>query len=294
MKKLLSLLLALSLMLSLVCIPASANEEPDWSEYTAKIFTGGIAGRPCKLHEPLVYNCGLSVPGLPALIEGVITYDADGIALRKEAHTFNEDGMDFVLYPELYDVEYTAEAGKVSFRYTLKDGKGFDDLYALLDRQFAEAFREEQKLIVYEDESYRPTEPPKADRTEGSLHGFPLFSAAVEPIADGEYSMGFELLSVVNTDGIELYKNNEKTLNMQYGYQVSLLPGLRVDYPYGDADQDYEVTILDATRIQRFLVGLADMTTRVRRLADADRDGEVTILDATRIQRYLVGLSELA
>ena len=57
----------------------------------------------------------------------------------------------------------------------------------------------------------------------------------------------------------------------------------------GDADSDGEVSILDATAIQRKLAaftvdpfdGLA---------ADSDEDGELSILDATAIQRWLVGL----
>ena len=57
----------------------------------------------------------------------------------------------------------------------------------------------------------------------------------------------------------------------------------------GDADGDGEVTILDATRIQRYLVGLVNMTDEEIEAADADEDGELTILDATAIQRWLAG-----
>ena len=57
----------------------------------------------------------------------------------------------------------------------------------------------------------------------------------------------------------------------------------------GDADGDGEVTILDATAIQRKLAGLP--TAFVEAASDADEDGEVSILDATEIQRFLVGLS---
>ena len=57
----------------------------------------------------------------------------------------------------------------------------------------------------------------------------------------------------------------------------------------GDADGDGEVTIIDATAIQRWL---ADMPVSecILSYADFDGDGEVTILDATAIQRYLAGL----
>ena len=60
----------------------------------------------------------------------------------------------------------------------------------------------------------------------------------------------------------------------------------------GDADNDGEVTIIDATCIQRTLAGLP-VTAYVEKASDADLDGEVTILDATAIQRWLVGLDKL-
>ena len=61
----------------------------------------------------------------------------------------------------------------------------------------------------------------------------------------------------------------------------------------GDTDGDGEVTILDATAIQRHI---ADLPTKSynEKTADADNDKEVTILDATAIQRHIAGLSAYA
>ena len=61
-------------------------------------------------------------------------------------------------------------------------------------------------------------------------------------------------------------------------------------YLRGDADGDEEITILDATHIQRVLAGLQpddDGSAAMR--GDCNGDG-LDILDATLIQRYLVGL----
>ena len=60
-------------------------------------------------------------------------------------------------------------------------------------------------------------------------------------------------------------------------------------YIVGDVDGDGEVTILDATAIQRMLVSLP-VESFIEAAADADGDGELTILDATAIQRSLAGL----
>ena len=57
----------------------------------------------------------------------------------------------------------------------------------------------------------------------------------------------------------------------------------------GDADGDGEVTILDATTIQRRLADLA-VENYVEAAVDADGDGDVSILDATAIQRWLADL----
>ena len=58
----------------------------------------------------------------------------------------------------------------------------------------------------------------------------------------------------------------------------------------GDADMDKSVTILDATRIQRFIADLIDEDEIDLISADADGDGDVTILDATHIQRFIAEL----
>ena len=55
----------------------------------------------------------------------------------------------------------------------------------------------------------------------------------------------------------------------------------------GDSDKDGEVTIIDATNIQRWLAALVYDEDINRFAADADLDGEVSILDATAIQRWL-------
>ena len=60
---------------------------------------------------------------------------------------------------------------------------------------------------------------------------------------------------------------------------------------YGDVDRDNEVSILDATFIQRDLAGLEKFTKQQENIAQVDTDGELTILDATHIQRWLAGLS---
>lgn len=60
----------------------------------------------------------------------------------------------------------------------------------------------------------------------------------------------------------------------------------------GDSDGDGVVTILDASRIQRWLVDLAQIDEAHMACADVDKDKSVTIVDATAIQRKLAGMND--
>ena len=58
----------------------------------------------------------------------------------------------------------------------------------------------------------------------------------------------------------------------------------------GDADGDGEVTILDATSIQRYLAGLSVSDNFSPAAADVDKSEEIEITDATYIQRWLAAM----
>ena len=64
-------------------------------------------------------------------------------------------------------------------------------------------------------------------------------------------------------------------------------------YLLGDADGDGIITILDATYIQRALVGITLPSPCDEEAADVDGDEEMTIIDVTLIQRWLVGIGVL-
>ncbi len=70
-----------------------------------------------------------------------------------------------------------------------------------------------------------------------------------------------------------------------------------IRYPhhmYGDVDGDEDVTIVDATHIQRFDTKIADFDNIQKEAADYDRDGNISIIDATFIQRKatLIGVPD--
>ncbi len=62
-------------------------------------------------------------------------------------------------------------------------------------------------------------------------------------------------------------------------------------YPVGDVDLDYEVSILDATLVQKRLAQLVDSDAiKLFKVADVDEDWNLTVMDATMIQRFLAQL----
>ena len=70
---------------------------------------------------------------------------------------------------------------------------------------------------------------------------------------------------------------------------MSVSAAAQSGYYRGDADGDGDVTILDATFIQRWLVGIP-VSSFDEQAADVDGDG-VSIIDVTKIQRYLADIN---
>ena len=70
-------------------------------------------------------------------------------------------------------------------------------------------------------------------------------------------------------------------------YTPSEIPVLK-----GDADDDGEVTVVDASLIQLYLVGKKTLSDTGAKAADVDLDDDITVVDASRIQLFLVGRFE--
>ena len=62
-------------------------------------------------------------------------------------------------------------------------------------------------------------------------------------------------------------------------------------YLLGDADGDEDISIIDATRIQRYLAEVPVGGTFYEKAADIDGSGEIEITDATFIQRWLADIN---
>lgn len=63
--------------------------------------------------------------------------------------------------------------------------------------------------------------------------------------------------------------------------------------PRGDVDMDGEVTVVDATVIQRYLADLVQLNEAQIFTCDLDGHGDVTVMDATRLQRHVAKIEAI-
>lgn len=90
-------------------------------------------------------------------------------------------------------------------------------------------------------------------------------------------------MNAVYMDGYMVFTANHFSV-----YALAVEDGMQL--LQGDANGDGEVSILDATHIQKYLTGLVDDNDILFSVSDVNGDGEVSILDATYIQKQLTGL----
>ena len=95
----------------------------------------------------------------------------------------------------------------------------------------------------------------------------------------------------INIPALDEEYNYTDTILYERGFGLTYQATPDSDTPIlGDVDGDGEVTIVDATYIQRKLASIPIPFEFNNTVADVDKDGEVTIIDATFIQRFLANL----
>lgn len=65
-------------------------------------------------------------------------------------------------------------------------------------------------------------------------------------------------------------------------------------FPIGDVNSDGDISIVDATLVQKYIVGLEKLTALQKKSAEVNGDGEISVVDATLIQKYIVGLENFS
>lgn len=65
-------------------------------------------------------------------------------------------------------------------------------------------------------------------------------------------------------------------------------------FAIGDVNSDGDISVVDATLVQKYIVGLENLKDFQKKSADVNDDNEISVVDATLIQKYIVGLDNLA
>lgn len=95
--------------------------------------------------------------------------------------------------------------------------------------------------------------------------------------------------------------NARETYVLQIGAFISSDEAFNVTFNFepnkeallGDVNGDGEITIVDSTILQKYIVGQTTLDDETLNVADVNKDGAVTVVDATLIQKFVVkGITE--
>ena len=65
-------------------------------------------------------------------------------------------------------------------------------------------------------------------------------------------------------------------------------------FAIGDVNSDGDISVVDATLVQKYIVGLENLKDLQKKSADVNDNNEISVVDATLIQKYIVGLDNFA
>ena len=64
---------------------------------------------------------------------------------------------------------------------------------------------------------------------------------------------------------------------------------VKITVPY-DVNMDGVINVVDATLVQKYIVGLEEFDDYTLKIADTNGDGTISVIDATNIQKKIVNL----
>lgn len=106
-------------------------------------------------------------------------------------------------------------------------------------------------------------------------------------------TLEFKILDNAKTGDITVSYDEENVFDSQFNnVKFSTVSGKVTvnNYVVGDVNRDGEITIADATLLQKYVAHIVSFDNQQLYLADTDSDGNVTISDATEIQKYITRL----
>ena len=237
--------------------PTSAPTQPATEKPLDGLFVkaDGVLYRATK-GETFTYRYYLNINDRLCSLDGEMFYDNSGLSL---IYPLDEDEVEDValIFPLIKSSVVTNDLvpGRVKYNYSNTKGKLFDkDTSLLIEARFTVTASEG----VYE--------------ITNILH-------AVAGQNEKKYIFDDEIINPV--------QKSDSTLPDKPVYD----PDEPVDArKYGDVDNDGDITVVDASHIQRYLASIEQFDADQLKYGDVDGDGDVTVVDASHIQRWLAGI----
>lgn len=87
--------------------------------------------------------------------------------------------------------------------------------------------------------------------------------------------------------GVFEYDSSDEAFNVTFNFEPNKETLL------GDVNGDGEITVVDSTILQKYIVGQTTLDDETLNVADVNKDGAITVVDATLIQKFVVkGITE--
>ena len=104
---------------------------------------------------------------------------------------------------------------------------------------------------------------------------------SISGVANGTYTMRVSKKSHADRECTVKVSSADVTQNVEI-------------FPIGDVNSDGDISVVDATLVQKYIVGLEKLTDLQKKSAEVNGDGEISVVDATLIQKYIVGLENFS
>lgn len=169
---------------------------------------------------------------------------------------YGTSGTETQTYADSNGIQFNSIASGTTVKGTAKSYLSADDTVTIQ--------LEKSGVVVYET-------TVKGNSTDYSISG----------VANGTYTMRVSKKSHADREYTVKVSSADVTRNVEI-------------FPIGDVNSDGDISVVDATLVQKYIVGLEKLTDLQKKSAEVNGDGEISVVDATLIQKYIVGLENFS
>lgn len=169
---------------------------------------------------------------------------------------YGTSGTEAQTYADSNGIQFNSIASGITVKGTAKSYLSADDTVTIQ--------LEKSGVAVYET-------TVKGNSTDYSISG----------VANGTYTMRVSKKSHADREYTVKVWSADVTQNVEI-------------FPIGDVNSDGDISVVDATLVQKYIVGLEKLTDLQKKSAEVNGDGEISVVDATLIQKYIVGLENFS